>query len=281
MGIIDEMKKSAKQSGAIIQDTDSATIQAKLNRLFLAEKNIEEETKFVKAVMTRGFETTERLGLHASDMIGADKAVFCVRRRVLSLMYRQNGDEDLPINVKRIFEEGNAIHEKWQRLFIRGKLTDAKHCDVTKWYDDFMLSYTPDIICEIKPYGKMICEIKSQNTYLFQKGQEHVPAKKQLNWYMFLSGIKQGFVLVEDKNNQDFRIHYYKYDHEIVAPFIERAEKIMFYYERVMNEKKMIKRDASCTSPACKVAMACPMKDACYDVGRGRSSINHQQGDRG
>ena len=119
---MDEIKREAEGNRTKIQSSQETELEHKLNALFYLDKNIKKETQFVKSVMTRGQETTERKGLHASAVIKSDNK-FCYRQQVLSLFYKQAQGEQVPVGLKRIFEEGNAIHEKWQRLFVRGGST--------------------------------------------------------------------------------------------------------------------------------------------------------------
>lgn len=270
MGLIDNIKAEAKGSRTIIQSSDAQALSKILNNAFYLNKNIDEETKFIRQVMTRGAETQERIGLHASALITGDKD-FCVRQQVLSLIYRQLQGEQLPVGLVRIFEQGNAIHEKWQRMFIRAGYSKAEDLDVTQFNKKFRISFTPDIICQIPEFydGKMIGEIKSVNTYQFQKMVRHPSAWKQLQWYMYLTGIHKGFVLSEDKNNQDFKLEVYDFDQSIVDPFIDRAEQVKYYYKRVMSERKMVKRPKDANSPECKRCTNCAMKNACWNINGG------------
>lgn len=271
MGIIDEIKKEANGNFTKIQTTESQEIEQELNKLFYLPKNIKEETKFVKTVMTRGQETQERYGLHASAIIvGDDK--FCYRQQVLSLFYKMSQGENVPIRAKRIFEEGNAIHEKWQRLFIRGGFSDSTRLDVSQFCDMYDLSFTPDIICDFPLGGKtkeMVVEIKSVNTYSFSKMLSHPSAKKQIQLYMYLTDIKEGFVLCDDKNTQDFKVFYYKYDPKEIQKYIERLEKIQYYKERLKTKGKIVKRHSKCTNKDCKLALECPMRETCWKTGKG------------
>ena len=275
MGLIDKIKAEAKGNRTIIQSSDAQALSKILNNAFYLNKNIDEETKFIRQVMTRGAETQERIGLHASALITGDKD-FCVRQQVLSLIYRQLQGEQLPVGLVRIFEQGNAIHEKWQRMFIRAGYSKAGDLDVTQFNKKFRISFTPDIICQIPEFydGKMIGEIKSVNTYQFQKMVRHPSAWKQLQWYMYLTGIHKGFVLSEDKNNQDFKLEVYDFDQSIVDPFIDRAEQVKYYYKRVMSEKKMVKRPKDASSPECKRCTNCAMKNACWNINGGGVLIN-------
>lgn len=275
MGIVNDIKRNARSNGTKIQSSDAQKLEKILNNVFYLDKDVEEETKFVNSVMTRGQETQERIGLHASSLIVGDKD-FCLRQQVLSLMYRQLQGEQVNVGLKRIFEQGNAIHEKWQRLFIRAGYSSANDLDVTQFNKKYRISFTPDIICYIPEFysGKMIGEIKSVNTYQFQKMTKHPSAWKQCQWYMYLTGIKKGFVLSEDKNTQDFKIEVYDFDPDIVAPFIDRAEEIKFRYKKAMSERKMIKRPPDAKSSDCKRCSKCAMREACWNIGKGKVLIN-------
>ena len=287
MGLIDSIKKEAQGNRTKIQTTEAANLEKILNRTFFLDKNIEEETKFVKQVMTRGLESQERVGLHASAMLKGDKE-FCLRAQVLSLIYKQLQGEQISVNLKRIFEEGNAIHEKWQRLFIRAGFGKAKDMDFTRICNEYKLSYTPDIDCKIPEFfeGRMIGEIKSVNTFQFQRMTKHPSAWKQCQWYMHLcinelkkkgkwNGIDytKGFVLNEDKNTQDFKIEVYDYDHHLIAPYADRAESIIYHYDRVFEEHKMVKRPSDAKAPDCKRCRDCFMREACWNIGNGKIRI--------
>lgn len=270
MGLINDIKKEATGNNTKIQSSDARELDVILNKLFYLPKNIEEEAAFVKQVMTRGLESQERVGLHASAIIKGDKD-FCLRQQVLSLMYRQLQGEQLPVGLMKIFEEGNAIHEKWQRLFIRGGYSKASDLDVTQFNEKYRISFTPDIICRIPEFydGKMIGELKSVNTHQFRKMARHPSAWKQLQWYMYLSGIHKGFVLSEDKNTQETKIEIYDYDVNVVSQFIDRAEEIKFRYKKAMKEHKMVKRPEDATSPDCKRCKQCALVNACWKINGG------------
>lgn len=287
MGLINDLKKQAQKNGTKIQTSEATKLEKILNNTFFLDKNIEEETAFVKMVMTRGLESQERVGLHASAMLVGDKD-FCIRQQVLSLFYKQLQGEQISVGLKRIFEQGNAIHEKWQRLLIRAGYGKSTDMDRTRICNDYMLSYTPDIDCIIPEFfeGRIIGEIKSVNTFQFQKMTKHPSAWKQCQWYMHLcikeakekgtwNGIDytKGFVLNEDKNTQEFKIEVYDYDPLLVAPFVDRAETIMYHHGRVVNEHKMVKRPNNAKSFDCKMCSKCMMKESCWNIGNGKIRI--------
>lgn len=290
MGLVDEIKKSAQHNGTKIQTSDAAELEKLFNKMFYLEKNIDEEVKFLRQVMTRGLESQKRVGLHASAIIVSDNK-FCIREQVLSLLYERIQSENVNIGLKRIFAEGDAIHEKWQRLLIRAGYGKAQTMDRTRFDDEYELSYTPDIVCRIPQFydGAMVGEIKSVNTYQFKKMTSHPSAHKQLQLYMHLlqknkrpgqskKDYRKGFTLCDDKNTQEFRLFIYDYEPETVAPFVERLEETQYYKELFLTEGKLVKRCSSCDSSMCKRALECPMRNACWNVGFGRVKIGEEDG---
>lgn len=268
MSLIKEIKNEAKKNGTKIQNTEEREIETKLNKLFYLEKDIKHELQFLKSVMTRGQATQERKGLHASAIITSDNK-FCYRQQVLSLFYKQLQGEQNSVGLRRIFAEGDAIHEKWQRLFIRGGYADPLDCDFSRMAEQYDLSYTPDIMAYIDGQ-EYVVEIKSVNTYAYKKENEHLSGKKQCMLYMYLTGTEKGFVLQEDKNTQDFRIDVYSLDMKLLEPYIKRLENIQEYKQNLIKNHKMVARHKKCTGYNCKMAENCPMKDVCYGYSRER-----------
>ena len=107
MSLLDDIRNQAFPNGKGSKTVDEMQLEKIFNAMFYKNKNIEEETKFVKQVMTRGLESQERVGLHASAMIVGDKQ-FCIRQQVLSLLYKQLQGEQVNADLMRIFEQGNA-----------------------------------------------------------------------------------------------------------------------------------------------------------------------------
>lgn len=269
MTLIENIRTQAFPNNKGPKTINEMQLEKIFNRMFYLDKNIEEETKFVKQVMTRGAETQERVGLHASAMIVSDNS-FCIRQQVLSLIYKQLQGEQIQVPLMRIFAEGNAIHEKWQRLFIRAGYGKAEDMDFTRMCDNYEVSFTPDAIIDVPGFGKMVVEIKSVNTFQFKKMTGHPSGEKQLQFYMYLTGIHQGIVLCDDKNTQEFKVFYKEYDPSIVAPFIERCEQVQYFKQKLLDEHKIVRRCEGCNSYTCKRAESCPMKDACYNRGMGK-----------
>jgi hypothetical protein len=266
MSLLNEIKNSAQKNGTKIQSTLESSLEKRFNNLFYAEKNREEEVKFVNQMFTRGGDGKERVGLHASAII-AGKSDFCERQQVLSLVYRQLQGEQINVGLKRIFEEGNVIHEKWQRLFIRGKLGKSEDMDFTRFIKKFELSFTPDAILTIDG-EKYVIEIKSVNTYSFKKMNSHPSGKKQCLFYMRLLKINKGIVLCDDKNTQDFKIFYYEMNEEnklMTDEFIERLKDIQAKKTNLIENGKLVAKHEKCDSYISKKATSCPMRDVCFN----------------
>lgn len=287
MGIVDEIKNNAAKNGTKIQSSEAAQLERIFNKMFYTQHNIEEETKFIKQVMTRGLESQERVGLHASSLIVGDKQ-WCTRREVLSLLYKQIQKENTNVGLLRIFEEGNAIHEKWQRLLIRAGYGKARTMDKTRFNSEYEVSFTPDIVCRIPEFfdGVMVGEIKSVNSFQFKKMKSHPSAHKQLQLYMYFCiqeamergkwngrDYTKGFVLCDSKNDQEFKCYIYDYDEDFLEPYIDRMDQVQFYKNRLLDEHKMVARCKECTNCNCKMAMECVMRNACWNVGFGRIKL--------
>lgn len=244
-------------------------IKEKLNELFYLPPKYDEELEMLKYQYDQ--EEEERVGLHASAITSAGND-FCYREQVLSLFFKRSEQGNHPINLMRIFEEGKSIGTKWQRLFIRGDIGEKEDMDVSRMQKDYDLSYTPDGIVVIDN-KKYVVEIKSQNTFGFQKQKSHPSGVKQLKLYMFFEGISRGFVLVEDKDMQDFKVLLVtdvdETDEDIanVLFILKRIQKLK---KRFVNDKKPPKRLDDCTSSTCKRALKCPLREACWNIGKGR-----------
>lgn len=274
MGLVDNIKRSAKSSGAKIQSSDAAKLEAIFNRMFFLPKKIDEEVNFLRQVMTRGQETEERVGLHASALIVSDNK-WCLRQQVLSLLYKQLQGEQYSAGLKRVFAEGDAVHEKWQRLMIRAGYAKAEDLDRTRFDSKYRTSYTPDGVIYVPEFydGKMVLEIKSVNTYQFQKMGRHPSAFKQCMFYMAEEGLEKGVVLCEDKNTQDFKLEVYDFDPAVVAVPIQRQKDVKNAYKEVMRTKVMVPRPSDAKGPNCKRCGECNMREACYNIGQGRIRI--------
>lgn len=231
------------------RDFETVVIEQRLNRLF--------HTKVGRS---------DRYGLHASAIIASDNE-FCYREQLLSLFFKRDTGKDLPTSLLRIFEQGNVIHQKWQQMFADAGY--SKHVEKTHFIKRYDLCFTPDI--ETNWEDEPIVEIKSVNTYAYGKSDSHPSGEKQLNFYLVLSDKPWGFVLMEDKNTQDFKIKIVKKDVEKAQPYIDRLKRIQEMKQEFLEERVVPKR--KCKDCDCKRAVECAMRSACFNIGAGRVKL--------
>jgi len=252
---MNSVKKGIKDAIANkTRDIESVIIENKLNSLFRVPKK----------------EAEVRTGLHASAIIVADSA-FCKREQVLSLFFHRNKEDNISDGLLRIFEEGNCIHEKWQNMFKRAGIARAiEDRGYSKMFDLYM---TPDAVVEIN--NKLyVVEIKSANTYSYKSMKDSHPAgTKQLQLYMHFLCIPRGFVLVEDKNTQEFKVFITKYEPGQAAPFVKRLYDISEAKENFLKNNTLPKR--ICKSIGCTRASRCAMSNACFGISRKKLAKKH------
>lgn len=215
-----------------------------------------------------------RYGLHASAILASDNE-FCFREQVLSLFYEMNQGEQLPIKALKVFAQGNAMHEKWYKLFKRAGIDVAIERSLfLKKYD---LSFTIDALLNLFN-EEIICDVKSQNSFYFKKSKGHPSGEKQVNFYLWAlskyTGVphRKGFVLVDSKDDQEIRIVPVKYNKEKVIPYVERLKAIQDMKKEFVESKELPKR--KCANCDTKRASQCNMRDACFNIGKGRIKLN-------
>lgn len=234
--------------------SETLVIKQRLNKLFIEMRD------------TRHLDE-ERAGLHGSAIIDSD-ANFCYRCQLLSLFYKQGQGKDLPVNLLRIFSEGNAIHGKWQDMFEKAGI--AVRNEARSYSEKYDLYFTPDSIIKIN--GKLyVVEIKSMNTFSFKKATSHPSGQKQCMLYMHLLGIPNGFVLAEDKNSQEFEIFPVVYDYNKILPYIARLNEIQEMKRDFIKSKTVPPR--KCKNANVKRALECSMRDCCFNIGEGRIKL--------
>lgn len=271
-GLLKAIKQEASAKHIPLQDNQFSHIYDIFNDLYRLSPVEQLELDFEKQLFTRGT-GHGRVGLHTSAIIASDSH-YCCREQVLSLLYKpRDMNKDLPHGTLRIFEEGNYVHRKWQRLFLRGGLSTVSDLDRTRFNEEYMLSFSPDaeVIIEGLPY---IVEIKSMNEFAYKRSLRHQSGEKQCRMYMFMSGIPRGIVLMENKNNQDFRITVLKEDNELTVDHIARLEEIKAYY----GARRVPDRLPCCKTPLAKRCLDCPMSIACWGDKEARAEIRLTKG---
>lgn len=239
-------------------------IMSNIDEKYLSHKTM--ETIQIENVLNGLFfiktkEDEERKGLHASSVIVSDND-FCYREQVLSVFYKRGLEEPTPLGLKRIFRRGDVIHEQWQKMVVDGGI--SRGIEKRAYYERYNLYLTPDLMCAIgnKLY---ICEIKSCNTFTFKHlFNSHPTGSKQLQLYMHFYGIPNGFVLVDDKNDQNIKIFPVRYNPDIVRNYIIRLENVHEYINLFKKTRKLPER--KCKNYNVKRCQRCAMREACFGV---------------
>lgn len=220
----------------------------------------------------RAFEN--RYGLHASAILASENE-FCYREQVLSLFFKMNQGEQLPIKALKVFAQGNAMHEKWYKLFKRAGIDIA--IERTLFLDKYDLSFTIDALLNIFD-EEVICDVKSQNSFAFRKSTGHPSGEKQVNFYLWAltkyTGVphKKGFVLVDSKDDQEIRVVPVKYSKKDAEPYVDRLVAIQEMKRNFLKDKVLPER--KCRNCDTKRAAKCNMRDACFKIGMGRKKLD-------
>lgn len=156
--------------------------------------------------------------------------------------------------LSRIFANGEDVHERYQKYFEdMGILVESER---TLKNDAYRIKGKADAIIKLdnKEY---IVELKSINgisaSKLTKPKPDHV---KQINLYMFMTGIKEGFILYENKNNQEMLNFKVDYNYAKIEPMLIAMEKIL---NSIKNNELMPKKMDNCA--------ACPFYKLCkYDI---------------
>lgn len=206
----------------------------------------------------RGLNDAPRTGLHASAII-VPKDQFCYRELVLAPVYQHN---EVPLSAKtlRIFLHGTYVHMKWQFLFEMAGL--AEHVERKNASDLWNVQLTPDAV--IKLLGKRwIVEIKT----MYSRGYNglHSPpanAVRQAQFYMAQTGIPQGIILVENKDNQEYKTWMIEFDPKVARKFLVRLHNLKARRKKHATKGLLPKR--ICASPKDVRAKACALREACF-----------------
>lgn len=245
-------------------DAWSMMVEQRLNKLFIEDR---------QDMSAEG----ERVGLHASSILKGEDH-FCYREMVLALFFKQDQGADLPLKMLKIFAAGNAIHEKWYRLFRKAGIDVA--IERTLFLDDYDLSFTIDALLDILG-EEVVCDVKSQGTFIFKKAKGHPSGEKQVNFYLWAltvyTGVphRRGFVLVDNKDSQELRIVPVIYSKEKVRPYVERLKKIQELKKDFLVRGKLPPRKFD--DPNCKRCAECNLRSACWKIGMGRVYIDGQK----
>lgn len=113
----------------------------------------------------------------------------------------------------RILENGNSMHERYTRMFAEMGILVAAEIAVVN--EDFIHGRLDCLISDKKK--NYIVELKSCNMWTFNKLKKPIHKDYlQIQYYMYYTNIKNGFVLYENKNDQSIKCYEVKLDKKLV-----------------------------------------------------------------
>lgn len=124
--------------------------------------------------------------------------------------------------VKRILDNGNYVHERFQKLFIEMGIHVASEIDVG---DDLVHGRLDSIITDGK--DNYIVEIKSCSQWTFNKLKK--PSKQhelQLQFYMYYTNIYKGIIIYECKDNQSIKCFDVQLKKEYIEQYLKELKEL-------------------------------------------------------
>ena len=157
----------------------------------------------------------------------------------------------------RIFDNGHAVHERLYSYLREMGILVAEEIPVT--YNDPPIEGTADGI--IDWYGHKLIELKSISTEGFLYRQLHQKPKddhyRQAQIYMRCLDLDGGYVIYENKNNQEILPIYIERDEAFVDKLFKKYNKIYDDFKEGNMPKQPYKR----TSAKCA---NCDLADKCW-----------------
>lgn len=212
-------------------------------------------------------------GDHASDYKQSFEGDwrYCYRKSILQEMYHFEGEE-LSAKRIRINDVGWYLHLMIQHKFKEsGRAVRIEH---THRHPKYGIHYSPDIEAKIvEMFGEeiIIVEIKTMNKESFEKAVKtddprkgHLDAYKQVQIYMFLSGLRKALIYLFCKDNSEFHHYIVDYNEEFLQPYIERIEtraklKLIFESRDGLLPIRVCQNSQTTRAKSCPVASLCWM----------------------
>jgi len=211
-----------------------------------------------------------RGGVHASSLI-MPSGSWCPREQIINYFKEADDYHYLPAKVIRRMVNGNSVHKKWQDLF---KASGVSICSEQQFVNECVITGTPDSIINLDN-TKYIVEIKSTNDKSFSSMTKlPVGTKRQIMYYMYLTGIPNGIVIYENTNDSDFEIYLVEYDIEFVKEYVVRQYEIKDGIKIYYNENRLPPKHARCTSDSTGRANSCACTELCFNTAKLEELVN-------
>lgn len=224
-----------------------------------------------------------RNGLHASSVLVSDQE-WCVREHVLHEIYpNQAIQQQLQTwDWKRsaIFENGWRLHQRWQDVFKRfgcvvfNENEGQLELDLTHYDETRNIYFSPDALLNFAGQ-RYVVEIKGIKQEAYQEltddlmhavevNETVAKARIQANLYMHLLGLKKAILLIENKNDQSFKVWVIEYGREASVKYIQRIYDVKgaVINTQTFGLARLPKR--ICQSRGDARAKSCPMRNLCF-----------------
>ncbi len=180
-----------------------------------------------------------------------------------NLYYSYKYPKETKPKLLKIFEMGNMVHDFIVKVLESEKIPEIElvgyEIPVKYEIEDFVISGRIDDVILLKTNGKKILvEVKStkdirnvrepQNTHLIQ-----------LQFYMRITGIKEGILLYVDKSNLETKSFYVEYDEHWSDLIIERFKML----HKSLVEDELPKPEAKLIPELSWMCNFCEYRDKC------------------
>ena len=196
----------------------------------------------------------------------------CKRQILYQLLGIEN--EDYIISnpqLMNIFQNGNYSHKKFQEIMKEY----YKNVEVEKRLElpikfekngkqfEFLLTGYIDLILEKKNKQKAIIELKTHKDWLIN-GRNYLPREKiehkgQVMLYMYATGIKEAYIVYENKNTNELKEFKIEYNQRVVDSILDDFKEVWFYFK----EQKIPEREDKYNETKYPCSY-CPFKKICY-----------------
>jgi CRISPR/Cas system-associated exonuclease Cas4 (RecB family) len=191
-------------------------------------------------------------GFHASNTNSCQRYMY----------YLFNGIEVPPDHgprTQRIFDNGHAMHERYNIYFEKMGIVLASEQPI--WNDDPPIESTLDLIIDWG--GPKIVELKSINDggFIYRRvaGAPKDDHYRQIQMYMKVTGIHEGYVIYENKNDQEILVFPVSLDEVFIEKLWKKLRKI---YKAVQDDVKPV-RPYKQSGEKCQ---RCPLREHCWNV---------------
>lgn len=175
--------------------------------------------------------------------------------------YVFNGIDDYPVSFSsqtyRIFDNGHAVHDRLYSYFKEMGILVEEELPVS--YDDPPIQGTADGVIDL--YGHKLIELKSISAEGFEyRRLAHKPSDdhyRQAQIYMQCLNLDSGFVIYENKNNQQILPIYIERDTKFIDKLFNKYRKIYNSYKEGLIPDRPYKR----TSKHCA---SCDLQSHCW-----------------